>query len=123
MTRGIGLRIPLFALALAAAPAFAASSWSPEHASKVMEGAKTTLSEAVSTAEGQVGGKALSAWLAQRHGQDFYDVRVLKGDTLTEVRVSIDDGTVMSTMPIEQAHMAKAKSTAPAKAEPPGKKG
>jgi len=116
---GAGLRIPLSVLALVAAPAFAASPWNPEHAEKVMEGAKTTLSEAVSTAEANVGGKALGAWLEQREGQDFYDVHVIKRDAMTNVRVSLADGSVMSTNPIERAHMAKAMPAAAEKSGQP----
>jgi uncharacterized membrane protein YkoI len=114
------LRIPVLVAAIAAAPAFAAGNDMVQHAEKVLDSAKTTLTQAISAAENQVGGKALSARLARRHHQDFYDVRVLKGDELTEVRVAIDDGKILSTHPLEHGHMAKAKPAAPEKPEQPG---
>ena len=118
MKLGNALRIPLVALAIAAAPVFAASERMLEHADKVLEGAKTTLSQAVSAAETEVGGKALSARLEWRHKKDFYDVRVLKGDQLTDVHVGIDDGKILSTHPLEHGHMAKAKAAVPGKTMP-----
>jgi hypothetical protein len=122
--------IPLVVLAIAAAPVFAASEKMLEHADQVLEGAKTTLSQAISTAEAEVGGKALSARLERRHNKDFYDVHVLKGEQLTDVHVGIDDGKILSSYPMENGHMAKAKpkaavpeKTMPEKAEQPGSKG
>jgi hypothetical protein len=123
MKLGNALRIPLVVLAIAAAPVFAASEKMLEHADKVLEGAKTTLSQAISTAETEVGGKALSARLEWRHKKDFYDVRVLKGDQLTDVHVSVDDGKILGTYPMEHGRMAKPKAAMPEKAEQPGRKG
>ncbi len=73
------LRVPLLVLAIAAAPVFAASERMLEHADKVLEGANTTLSQAISTAEAQVGGKALSARLARWHDKDFYGCPCAQG--------------------------------------------
>ena len=53
------------------------------------------MTQAILTAEGKVGGKTLSARLARRHSEDFYDVRVLKGDKLTDVHVSLADGKIL----------------------------
>lgn len=114
------LRVPLVVAAIAAAPSFAAGDGKLEHAEKVLEGAKTTLAQAISTAENQVGGKALSARLVRRHHLDLYDVDVLKGSELTEVDIAIEDGRVLSTRPIEHGHMAKAKPAAE-KTEQPGR--
>jgi len=116
------LRIPLFVAALAAAPVFAAGNQAIEHAEKVLDGAKTTLSQAISTAEGEVGGRALSARLARYHHQDFYDVHVVKGGELTEVRIAIDDGKVVSSHPVEHGHLSKAKPATPEKPDQPGGK-
>ena len=91
-----------------------------EHADKVLEGAKTTLSQAVTTAESQGDGKALSARLARHHGKDFYDVHVLKGTELTDLRVGIEDGKVISTHPMHHGHTAKTKA---APQEQPASKG
>lgn len=119
MKLGNALRIPLVVLAIAAAPVFAASDKMLEHADKVLEGAKTTLSQAISAAETEVGGKALSARLARRHNNDFYDVRVLKGDQLTDVHVAIDDAKILGAYPMEHGHMAaKPKSAMPDKSTP-----
>lgn len=116
-------RVSLVVLAVAAAPVFAASDKMLEHEDQVLEGAKTTLSQAISTAETEVGGKALSARLESRHKKDFYDVRVLKGDQLTDVHVGIDDGKILSTHPMAHGHMAKPKGAMPEKAEQSGNKG
>jgi len=116
------LRIPLFVAAVAAAPAFAAGDQAVEHAEKVLDGAKTTLSQAISTAEGEVGGKALSAHLARYHHQDFYDVHVIKAGEVTDVRVAIDDGKIVSSHPMEHGHPSKAKAATPEKPEQPGGK-
>jgi uncharacterized membrane protein YkoI len=115
------LRVPLVAAAIAAASGFAAGEGNLQHAEKVLAGAKTTLSQAISTAENQIGGKALSARLVRRHHQDLYDVNVLKDDKLTEVDVAIDDGKILGTRPIEHGHMAKFKPAAAGKTEQPGR--
>ena len=47
--------------------------------------------------------------------------KVLKGSELVDVRVSVDDGKVLSTRPMEHGHMAKAKATHE-KTEPAGTK-
>jgi len=117
------LRIPLFATVIAAAPTFAASANMLEHTEKVLDGAKTSLSQAISAAETEVGGKALSARLERWHDKDFYDVRVVKEDRLTDVHVGIDDGKILSSRPVEHGHMAKPKAAMPEKAEQSGTKG
>jgi uncharacterized membrane protein YkoI len=114
------LRVEVVVAAIASAPTFAAGDGALEHAEKVLEGAKTTLSQAISTAEKKVGGKALSARLIQPHHQDFYDVNVLKGSKLREVDIAIDDGKVPRTCPIEPGHMAKAKPAAERTEQPGG---
>jgi len=109
MKLGSTLSISLVAAAIAAAPVFAASKKMLQDEDKVLESAKTTLSEAISTAETQVKGKALSARLERWHGQNFYDVRVVNGDQLTDVHVGIDDGKVLSSWSIERARIRKTK--------------
>ncbi|HTT37231.1 MAG TPA: PepSY domain-containing protein [Burkholderiales bacterium] len=115
-------RMSVLAFAIAAAPAFAMSAKALEHADKVLEGAKTTLSQAISTAETEVGGKALSARLARSHKQDFYEVHVVKGDQLTDVHVAIDDGKVLSSRPLGHRHMEKGKGANAQSAEQPATK-
>jgi len=113
------LRVPVVLVAgMVMGPCFAAGDGNLEHAAKVLESAKTTLSQAISAAENQIGGKALSARLVRRHHQDMYDVNVIKGNELTEVDVSIDDGKVLGSRPLEHGHVAKSK---PAATEQPGR--
>jgi len=110
--------ITLIAATLAASPAFAADK-TLEHAQKVLDSAATSMSQAITTAEAKVGGKALSARLAQRQGEDFYDVHVLKEDKITDVHVSVADGRITEERPLERHHAANGKSM-PTKGEQPG---
>jgi hypothetical protein len=112
--------LTLVGAAFATGSAFAANGML-EHAQKALDGASTSISQAISTAEGKVGGKALSARLARRHGEDFYDVRVLKDDKLTDVRVGLADGKILEERPVEPHHAAHMKSL-PAKSEQPAGK-
>ena len=48
-----------------------------------------------------------SARLARSHGKDFYEVRVLKEDKMTDVRVSIADGKVLGQKTVESHSAAK----------------
>lgn len=114
------LIITLAGAALAASPAFAADT-TLEHAQKVLDSAATPMSQAITTAEAKVGGKALSVRLAQRHGEDFYDVYVLKDEKITDVHVSVADGKVTEARPLERHHAADSKP-APAKPEQPANK-
>ena len=105
----VPLAVSFAVAALAASPAFAADN-TLEHAQKVLDGAATPLSQAITAAEGKVGGKALSARLARRHDEDFYDVHVLKNDKITDVHVSIADGKIIEEKPLERHHAANTKS-------------
>ena len=101
-------------------PAFAAEN-TMEQAQKVLDSATTTMSQAVTAAEGKVGGKALSARLERSHGQDFYDVHVLKDQKLTDVHVSTMDSKILEEKPMKSHHAASSKSTPPASEQSPGK--
>jgi len=116
----VPLGLALASAALATGSTFAANDML-EHAQKVLDGASTSISQAISTAEGKVGGKALSARLARRHSEDFYDVRVLKDDKLTDVHVSVADGKILEERPVQPHHAAHMKSS-PAKSEQPAGK-
>ena len=120
MNLRVPLALTLVSAALAAGSAFAANDML-KHAQKVLDGASTSISQAIATAEVKVGGKTLSARLAQRHGEDFYDVRVLKDDKLTDVRISVADGTILEERAVEPHHAAHMKSS-PAKSEQPASK-
>jgi hypothetical protein len=120
MKRHVPLALAFVSAAFATGSAFAANDML-EHAQKVLDGASTSISQAISTAEGKVGGKTLSARLARRHGEDFYDVRVLKDDKLTDVHVSVADGKILEEQPVEPHHTGHMKSS-PAKSEQPADK-
>ena len=104
----VPLAITLAAAALAASPAFAADKLL-EQAQKVLDSAATSMSQAITTAEAKVGGRTLSARLARRHGEDFYDIHVLKDDQITDVHVSIADGKVIEEKPLVRHHAADSK--------------
>lgn len=123
MTVANALRVSALAAAISTAPAFSAVDKTLEHADKVLEYAKTTLSQAVTTAESEAGGKALSAGLSRQHGKDFYAVHVLKGTELTDVRVGLEDGKVISTHPMHHGHTAKAKAAPQQPQQQPSSKG
>ena len=105
-SRDSAFAIAVASLTFAVAPAFAAET-NLEHAQQVLDKASTSLSQAISTVEGQVGGKAISARLMRSQGEDFYDVRVLKDDKLTDVRVGIADGKILDQKAVENHHAGK----------------
>lgn len=111
------LAITLATAALAASPAFAADKML-EHAQKVLDSAAIPMSQAITTAETKVGGKALSARLAQRHGEDYYNVHVLRDDKITDVHVGVADGKVLEEKPLERHHAANSKAE-PTKTDQP----
>ena len=93
--------------ALAAVPVFAADTEQSRSESQHTQMAKATLSEAIATAENQVGGTAVSARLEHEGGKAVYEVRVLKDSKLSSVHVSADDGKVLSTREIMAHHKPK----------------
>jgi uncharacterized membrane protein YkoI len=93
--------------ALAAAPAFAANPAQPDVQAQSTKVAKTTLSEAISIAETQVGGTAVSARLEHERGKAMYDVYVLKENKISSVHVSAVDGKVLSTHEVTAHHNGK----------------
>ena len=118
--RRLFLALALVGSAFATGSGFAANDML-EHAQKALDGASTSLTQAISTAEGKVGGKTLSARLAHWHGEDFYDVHVLKDDKLTDVHVSLADGKILEERQVEPHHATHMKSP-PAKDEHPASK-
>lgn len=83
--------------AFVCAPAFSADTAQPAQQTQSPQSMKASLSEAIATAEKQVGGTAVSAKLEHESGKAMYEVHVLKDAKLTSVHVSVDDGKVLST--------------------------
>lgn len=58
--------------------------------------AKISLSQAVAAAEQHVGGKASQAEFGSENGQNLFEVEVVKGNTVTDVKVDPSSGAVIS---------------------------
>jgi uncharacterized membrane protein YkoI len=56
--------------------------------------AKTSLSQAIKSAEDKFGGKAIDAGLAENNGPPSYDVLVVHNGRLQQARVNVDTGAV-----------------------------
>lgn len=78
-------------------PAFSADTAQPAQQAQGAQSMKTSLSEAIVTAERQVGGTAVSARLERESGKAIYEVHVLKDAKITSVHVSVEDGKILST--------------------------
>lgn len=90
-------RIAALAAVLAAAAvgsAFAAGAGGGNDALAVSS-AGIGLGQAVATAERQVGGKASKAEYEHHKGQGVYDVEVVNGKSVTDVKVDAADGRVI----------------------------
>lgn len=60
------------------------------------------LSRAIGAAEAHTQGRAIKAELDDENGQSAYEVEVLKGDQLLDVKVDSRDGRILSAM-VDQA--------------------
>ncbi len=63
---------------------------------------QTTLVQAISIAEQQTGGTAVGAELENEAGVTSYEVEVLVDDTVQEVLVSVETGTVIKVVPADE---------------------
>lgn len=63
--------------------------------------AKTSLAEAIATAEQQVGGKAIDAGLEREGGPMRFEVEVAKDKTVQRVLVDPQTGKVVKVMPAD----------------------
>ena len=81
-------------LVLFAIPAFSATDAS--EAAYLAEKAKITLTEAVATAQSKVQGTAVSADLDSHRGAVVYEVEVLSGARLFDVRLDAVNGSIIS---------------------------
>lgn len=59
--------------------------------------AKVSLTQAIATAEQQTGGKASRAALEHEKGSWVFDVEVVKGGKVFDVRIDADQGTALSS--------------------------
>ncbi len=88
--------------ALAISSAFAAKS--TENDALGISGAKIDLSQAVSAAEQQIGGKAASAEYESHNGHMVFDVEVVKGKSVMDVTVDASNGKVLEAVADKADH-------------------
>ena len=86
--------------AASAALAFGEHNRAPVDVSK----ATVTMSQAISTAEQQAGGKATRAKLENETGKLLYEIKVAGKDKVTEVKVDATDGKVLASAADTHAH-------------------
>jgi uncharacterized membrane protein YkoI len=92
----------LLAVATATTVAFAEPGKSEQHGTPVdLSKVQVTMSQAITTAEQQAGGKATKAKLENEKGKLLYEVKVAGKDGATEVKIDAQDGKVLGT---EAAH-------------------
>lgn len=66
--------------------------------------AKVSLTQAIATAEQQTGGKASRAEFEHEKGSWVFDVEVVKGGKVFDVRIDADKGTVLSSKEDQADH-------------------
>lgn len=89
--------IATLALASAAAGVSAFASNDAGNDARIIPNAKISLSQAVTAAEQHVGGTASKAEVEQHAGKAVYDVEVVKGAQVFDVKISPDQGTVIAS--------------------------
>ena len=98
-------KLSLLAVTLAAAGSMAyAATGSMENDALAMAQAKTSLIQAVTTAEQHAGGKATHAEYENSKQGWVYDVEVVSGVKVFDVRVDADKGTVISSAEDKAEH-------------------
>ena len=100
MKRNLIIAITVVALGLAGGAAAIAKTAAGTENDAVAElaKAKVTLSQAISAAETQVGGKAVQAELDGEHGATVFKVEVVSADSqVHDVTVDATDGKVLSS--------------------------
>jgi uncharacterized membrane protein YkoI len=75
--------------------------------------ATVTMSQAITTAEQQAGGKATHAKLENETGKLLYEIKVAGNDKVTEVKVDATDGKVLASS--TDTHMHKHRDSGEAK--------
>lgn len=98
--------IALLAIAAGAGSVYAAQSdeQAGENDALAITSAKVDLGQAVTAAEQHVGGKASHAEFEHHHGQPAFDVEVVKGHQVTDVKVDAVSGQVISARADQADH-------------------
>jgi len=89
--------------ALAVGGAYASSQHEGNDALAISQ-AKIGLAEAVTAAEQHVGGKASKAEYESFQGKQVFDVEVVKGQAVSDVKVDANDGKVISVTADQADH-------------------
>jgi uncharacterized membrane protein YkoI len=67
--------------------------------------AKTSLAQAIATAEQHTGGKAIDGGIENRNGKVIgYDIKVSKGNAVQEVLVDLNTGQVLKVTAVDTGH-------------------
>lgn len=75
------------------------AAMAPENNALAIASAKIGLQQAVGIAEGHVGGKAARAEFEQdKAGKSVFEIEVVKGTTVTDVKVDAASGNVLSAV-------------------------
>lgn len=98
--------IALLAITAGAGSVYAAQfdDQSGENDALVITNVKVNLGQAVTTAEQQVGGKASHAEFEHHHGRPAFDVEVVKGNRVMDVKVDAVNGRVISARADQADH-------------------
>lgn len=75
-----------------------------EHDAAALAQAKISLTQAIASAERHAGGKAVRAELEDENGKIVYGVEVIAGANVTDVKVDVDDGKVLSAQADDDEH-------------------
>ena len=98
-------KLSLLAVTMAAAGSIAyAATGAMENDAMAIATAKTSLIQAITVAEQHVGGKAMQAEYEKSKQGWVYDVEVVNGVKVFDVRVDADKGTVISSAEVKAEH-------------------
>lgn len=93
--------------ALGATMAFANANGGQENDAALLSNAKISLSQAITAAEQHVQGKAVRAELEDENGILVYGVEVTSGTGITDVKVDISNGKILSAQVDRTDHRAE----------------
>lgn len=98
------LQLAALALVSAAAVGGAYAAQSSENDALAITKANTSLTQAISEAEQHVGGKASRAEFENEKGKSVFEVEVVKGNSVVDVRVDPTSGKVVSAVEDKSDH-------------------
>lgn len=84
------------ALSVSAALGTAYASMDKDNDALAIRGAKISLIQAVAAAERHLGGAASRAEFEQHHGQGVYEIEIVKGGNVSDVRVDASNGAILA---------------------------